>query len=282
MRNLNPTTILRYRRNVLAFCEAQQKEDGSEINLNEIDTRCVFQYLQYGKAQKKWKARTIRGHRMSLWLFFDWLRKNQAIDLNPIQEIASPRIPQQMPRSLAHAQAISILDSSYTIGRVPMVRSRNRCMISLMLFAGLRRSEVAQLNKNDIDIQEHRLHLRQTKGNKERIIPIGNKLEYFLLNHLAFRNKEPEFKALFLNSAMTAPVTDSCVKELVKQICQKTGLSFSAHQLRHTFATQMLEKGTSLSSLAQMMGHSHVQTTAIYLSVTKDLLKNEITKHPLG
>ncbi len=76
--------------------------------------------------------------------------------------------------------------------------------------------------------------------------------------------------------------TSSGLKRLVGQLKKASGLSFTIHKLRHTFATLMLEGGCDIFSLSKMMGHSDIKTTTIYLSATAEHLRSQITKHPLN
>ena len=135
----------------------------------------------------------------------------------------------------------------------------------------------------DVDIENMSLFIRQGKGNKDRVVPICYTLASTLKRYQEERKRLgktcPEF---FASLNLNVGYTNNGLKRLVEQLRKATGLVFSVHKLRHTFATLMLEGGCDIYSLSKMMGHSDIKTTTIYLSASTELLRSQMTKHPLN
>jgi len=125
--------------------------------------------------------------------------------------------------------------------------------------------------------------VRQGKGGKDRIIPISYILAQSLKKYVEERKRlnktNPEFFSSLRNNR---DFTDSGLKKLVEQVTKTSGIEFTVHKLRHTFATLMLEGGCDIYSLSKMMGHSDIKTTTIYLAASAEHLRLQMTKHPLN
>jgi len=163
------------------------------------------------------------------------------------------------------------------------LRCRNHAIFSTFIFAGLRKQELLTLKFTDIDIENLTIFVRQGKGKKDRIIPMTYTLAQSLKRYLEYRKKLnktcPEF---FTSLNRNQGFTDTGLKRLVEQIRKASGVTFTVHKLRHTFATLMLEGGCDIYSLSKMMGHSDIKTTTIYLYASAEHLRSQMTKHPLN
>jgi site-specific recombinase XerD len=127
------------------------------------------------------------------------------------------------------------------------------------------------------------IFIRQGKGNKDRVLPVSFRLAEILKKYLVERQRLkktcPEF---FSSLNRNIGFTESGIKRLVESITEASGIKFTIHKLRHTFATLMLEGGCDIYSLSRMMGHSDIKTTTIYLAASAEHLRSQITKHPLN
>jgi site-specific recombinase XerD len=127
------------------------------------------------------------------------------------------------------------------------------------------------------------IFIRQGKSNKDRIIPmsydLAEALRKYILERAKLKRTCPEF---FVSSNGNYGFTISGLKRLIDTMKQASNYKFSAHTLRHTFATLLLEGGCDIYSLSKMMGHSDIKTTTLYLSATTGHLRSQITKHPLS
>ena len=161
---------------------------------------------------------------------------------------------------------------------------RNKAMLELMYGSGLRVSELINLTVYDLDFNNATIIIKG-KGNKERLVPLGEVAIYYLEQYLTQRPalmKKKRCDALFLNARGTAISRQGFFKNL-KAILRSKGLNenISPHTLRHSFATHLLEGGADLRSIQLMLGHSDISTTKIYTHITNDKIKQDyLQNHP--
>jgi len=126
------------------------------------------------------------------------------------------------------------------------------------------------------------IFIRCGKGKKDRIVPMSDCLGEILRGYVKERQRRqktvPEF---FTKHNENEKLTEDSLRCIVDTLRTSSGFSFTVHQLRHTFATLMLEGGCDIYSLSRMMGHENINTTTIYLSASAEHLRSQITKHPL-
>ena len=279
MRGVSKNTVKRYRQNISNFARASKIDDISEVN--EHNVRMFF---LNGRMNKQWKASTFRTYYMTLLVFFRWCIKNGYLEKNDIEDLELPKIKKSLPKGLKRQDAFRLLEVAYNYPYTQKyLKYRNHALFATFLFAGLRKSEVLNLKLSDIDLENLTLFVRQGKGDKDRIIPISSTLAHTLNRYLVERKKRhktcPEF---FTSSNKNQGFTDSGLKRLINKIKEASGIYFSSHKLRHTFATLMLEGGCDIYTLSRMMGHSDIKTTAIYLGTRTEHLRLQMTKHPLN
>lgn len=135
----------------------------------------------------------------------------------------------------------------------------------------------------DVDVENLTIFVSQGKGSKDRIIPMSFTLAQSLRKYLEERKRMNKTCAEFFCSlTYNRGFTSHGLKRLVIQLRKASGVKFSVHKLRHTFATLMLEGGCDIYSLSKMMGHSDIKTTTIYLTASAEHLRSQMTKHPLN
>ena len=183
--------------------------------------------------------------------FYRWARRRGLTSANPTDLIERPRIPRRLPRPADEPGIARAL----ALGRV-----EDRRAVALMFYAGLRCCEVSRLYWPDIDLLEGWLHLRG-KGGKERKVPVFPPLEPFLAAGAGEHG--PVYVTARGKSASPARVS-SLVNVHLRDVA---GCSFTAHQVRHRFATHMLDQTKNLRLVQVLMGHANVATTEIYTLV---------------
>lgn len=151
-----------------------------------------------------------------------------------------------------------------------------------MIHAGLRKAELFGLQLADVSLEGGTLFVRQGKGSKDRVVPIRQDLSSILEAYLLARRKRgrtcPEF---FVSSNRDTGLTDSGLRNVLRDISAVFGRRISPHQLRHTCATLLLEGGCDLFALSQILGHSQLRSTSIYLAASSEHLRRQLLKHPL-
>lgn len=218
------------------------------------------------------KVATIRS-------FYKYLvTKAKLLDESPIQELDSPKIRQTLPRYLTLEESIQLLESIDGDNA-----ERDFCIITLFLNCGLRISELVGLNLSDV--RGDRLRVLG-KGNKERIVYLNAACQAAIEDWLAVRAQSgaADPYALFITRRHTR-VTKAGIHKMLKTRFTAAGLDsskYSAHKLRHTAATLMLQNGVDVRTLQEVLGHEHLNTTQIYTHVDSGALQNAAESNPLG
>jgi site-specific recombinase XerD len=279
IRGFSKDTIRRYRYAIRSYCAFTGIED-----ITLVTNENIRALLYYGRNERKWSVNTYIVHQKSLLVFFRWCVKQGYLQNNPAEDIEVPKLEKRLPFKLTKQEALRLLEviSNYPYD-YKFLRYRNHAIFATFIFAGLRKQELLNLKYADIDIENMTIFVRQGKGKKDRIVPMGYTLALSLKSYVDERKRLkktcPEF---FVSSNRNIGYTENGLKRLVSQLCIASGIKFTIHKLRHTFATLMLEGGCDIYSLSKMMGHSDIKTTTIYLSASVEHLRNQITKHPMN
>lgn len=194
-------------------------------------------------------------------LFYSRIERRKLI----LEEIERPRKEHKLPNVLSKEEIKSILES--------LTNVKHRTMLSLIYACGLRRGEILNLKVKDIDSKRGVLNILNSKGKKDRIIPISEKLinmlrEYYKL----YRPKE----WLFEGQKEGMKYSEKSLQSVLKKALEKARISkpVTLHWLRHSYATHLLESGTDLRFIQELLGHKSSKTTEIYTHVsTKSLQK---------
>lgn len=279
IRGLSPDTTHRYKQVIQIFCNRSGIE-----RLSEIDEVNVRSFFVTGRTKYQWKPSTFISYHNTLTVFFTWCIKEKHMAVNPLLDIEVPKLNKSLPPKLTKQDALRLLEVAYNYPYpYKFLRYRNHAIFATFLFAGLRRKELLNLKFADVDLDNLTIFVRQGKGSKDRIIPMNYRLADILKTYNRERMRLgktcPEF---FTSLNRDMGFKKIGLKRLIEKMKETSGLQFSSHKLRHTFATLMLEGGCDIYSLSKMMGHSDIKTTTIYLSASAEHLRNQITKHPLN
>ena len=217
--------------------------------------------------------------------FYKYLtNKAKLISENPMQDLDSPHLKKSLPRYLDLEESVSLLDHVDGANQ-----ARDYCILTLFLNCGLRISELVGLNVTDV------------RGNQLRVLGKGNK-ERMLFLRMLFLNEACQSaledwltersmltlvdqNALFVTLQNRRRISRAAVHKLVKKHLAAAGLDstqYSAHKLRHTAATLMLQNGVDVRTLQEVLGHDHLNTTQIYTHVDNDDLRTAARANPLG
>jgi integrase/recombinase XerD len=204
---------------------------------------------------------------------------------NPTVLISAPRIHRSLPQSLGEADIEKLLDAPDLESNFGL---RDRCMLELMYSSGLRVSELVGLQLNQINTNLGLVRLIG-KGNKERVIPVGEEALHWLTRYVkqarpGLQSAKSISDALFLSSRGSA-ITRQAFWQNIKKHLLKAGVKtvFSPHSLRHAFATHLLNHGADLRTVQMLLGHSSLSTTQIYTHVAQARLQLiHAQHHPRG
>lgn len=270
-KEINPTTtkdIINSVKRLDAFTKAN--------SLSELTTNAIREYLYAEKERKCWAARTFRNHRQYIKIFFNYCVTHGYLKRNPVDKIERPRCPKVLPRFLTANQVEMILtDIEFYPWRFSLEKHRNKAIIYTLLYTGIRLNELIHLELSDIDMMEREIIVRKGKGRKERMIPIHPKLFPILQNYLRYRAEQGKPTLSFFYSLRSvSKMTKRSIQLLCQRISKRTGVKFTPHQMRHTFARNCTNAEIGLYKVKELMGHSCISTTEIYLSVAKKVLKD--------
>ena len=267
-RKYSNNTIMSYKEDLNLLCEYLKKDT---ISIKQQDILKYLDYLNKNKTKAKSVARKISAFNT----FYKFLITENKIKENPISKIELPKIEKKLPNVLTIEEVDDLLD----IKVIDSFTARNKAMLEVMYATGLRVSELVNLEFKDIDL-ENDLIRTIGKGNKERIIPIGDyskkALEVYLHNFRTSMLKGYICDKIFLNNhgrELTRQGFFKILKNRLKEI--NIDKDISPHTLRHSFATHLLNNGADLRSIQEMLGHYNLSTTQIYTHVAKDKLKKE-------
>lgn len=183
-------------------------------------------------------------------------RFNRSMEVDYIQR---PRREKRLPNVLSKDEVKSILKSPTNL--------KHRTMLSLIYACGLRRSELLNLTLKDVLSDRNLLFIRQSKGKKDRVVPIGNKLIEMLRGYYkAFKPKTWLFEGQFPSTKYSEKSLENVLKQSLSRA--KINKKVSLHWLRHSYATHLLESGTDLRYIQELLGHASSRTTEIYTHVS--------------
>ncbi|MBR6951898.1 MAG: tyrosine recombinase XerC [Oscillospiraceae bacterium] len=222
-------------------------------------------------ASRARKIATIRSYYKYLYA------KEKLLEENPVKDLDSPKLVKTLPRYLTLEESVRLLQN--VDGKNV---ERDYCILTLFLNCGLRISEMVGLNL--ADVREDSLRVLG-KGSKERIVFLNDACKAAIGAYLPIRTAcAANTPALFISSRRER-ISRSTVHNLVKKHLQEAGLDsskYSAHKLRHTAATLMLQNGVDVRTLQELLGHEHLNTTQIYTHVENDSLREAALRSPLA
>lgn len=247
-------------------------------NIDEVDSLTIEKYIKLKKINNT--SRSISRSITAINNFFNYLIKEEKININPCASIDRPKLSKKLPNTLTIDEIDSLLD----IEIKTEFDYRNKAMLELMYSTGIRVGELINLTTRDIDFNNSIIRCFG-KGNKERIVPINDYVIYFLKLYLDRRYlflKQEKNDYLFLNNhgkKMTRQGFEFNLKNIL--ISKNIKKNVTPHMLRHSFATHMLNGGADLRSIQMLLGHEDITTTKIYTHISNEKIKKDYKNfHP--
>ncbi len=280
-RSLSVNTLEAYLRDVEKLIEFSE-EKNVNILLKQIDydyLTAFINWLNEKHIDARSQARIISG----IKAFFNYLLEEEVIAENPTELIQGPKIGLKLPTVLSVNEIDTIITA---IDLSTQEGERNKAMLETLYGCGLRVSELIGLQISHLYFTEGFVRI-VGKGNKERLVPIGNtamkQINIYLKQirvHLPIKKEASDI--LFLNRRGNK-LSRVMVFTIIKNLVIKAGISktISPHTFRHSFATHLVEGGADLRAVQEMLGHESITTTEIYTHLDKDYLRqNIIDFHP--
>jgi integrase/recombinase XerD len=203
--------------------------------------------------------------------FFKWATRARLILYNPASELVLARPPRRLPRHILTLPEIETILGACDVETAPGVR--DRAVIETLYSTGIRRMELGRLKVYDVELDGGALFVREGKGRKDRMVPIGERACAWIAKYVADVRPqmvvEPDEGVLFLTD-YGEPLRGERLGYLVRSAIERAGYTFpgSCHLFRHAMATHMLENGADIRYIQAMLGHAKLTTTEIYTQVS--------------
>ncbi len=304
IQNKSPNTVKEYNYDLAAFLKfikmhfhLTDETDLEKINYDDITLDTIkkiklndlHSFLAYLTENFKSKAATRSRKVSSLRMFFNYLCVKNIIEINPTQNLETPKLDKRLPKYLTLEQSKKLLEVSDNEDNRNC--ERDHAITTLFLNCGLRLSELVSINIKDINFEECQMNVIG-KGNKERAIYLNKACTKAINEYLAVRpqtgikkdNKDSD-KALFL-SERRQRIGRRTVQEIIYKELRLAGIDsakYSVHKLRHTAATLMYQYGgVDIRALQELLGHESISTTEIYTHVSNEQVRNAVERNPLA
>lgn len=281
-RGMSLNTYNSYSSDVREFASWLASGSGPGITLEKTSGENIRQYISsridpdggqviIGRTQ----ARILS----SLRSFFGWLQTEGIITENPCDGIDAPKIGRYLPAVLSVDEVNDIMNS---VDQSKWGGVRDRAILELLYGSGLRVSEVSDVRISNVYLQEKFVRI-VGKGNKERVVPMGDPAAEAVTAYLAVRPEPADADSediLFLNKS-GRQLSRISVFNMVKKQAMLAGITkeISPHTFRHSFATHLIEGGADLRVVQEMLGHESILTTEIYTHLDSTTWQNDILKH---
>lgn len=270
-KNYSLNTVINYKEDLLIYKNYLKKENLNYLKVEYSDIRF---YLIYLKDTKKEKSSSISRNLSTLRTFYNYLLKENLIDINPFNYVNSPKKEKKLPKFFEYNELEELFN---TVNIETPLGQRDLLILELLYATGVRVSELINIKISDINRSDKTINILG-KGNKERIVHYGSYAEDILNIYLEKGYKvlnKNNLPFLFINNKKTQ-LTDRGVRTILNNIIKKTSLNknISPHMLRHTFATHLLNEGCDILSVQKLLGHESISATQIYTHVTTDHLKD--------
>jgi integrase/recombinase XerC len=280
-RRLAPLTCSAYERDVTAclrFLQTVGIENWGAVR--PADLRLFLAGEATRRPAPASQARTVA----ALKGFFRFLLENEYVERNPALVLRTPRKREALPDVLDGREVARLLR---TVERDDVwerhfhgKRERDRLMLALFAYAGLRRSELLGLDWDDVDLERRLIRVRKAKGGRQRTVPIHPALAPLFCDYLRFRARDPE-PALFVG-VQGRRLSQTIMTQTFLRYVRAAGVSerkrVTPHTLRHVFASELLRAGANLRQIQELLGHKHLDSTQRYTRVTAHELRGAVKR----
>ncbi len=254
LRGYSDETVKAYKKYLSDFLVFCKKRPASQIEISDLKA-----YLASLISEKGFSAKSVNLARSALLFYFNEIKERQ------FQNIRTPKPKSKLPTVLTKEEIQKLIESAN--------HKKSKLIIMMLYSTGLRVSELAYLKWDDLELNEKIAWVRRGKGSKDRMIVLSEKI----CNELDKIEKDTEH----IFGVNGRPANTRNIQKIVRTASKKANIAkkVTPHTLRHSFATHLLEDGTDIRMIQELLGHSNLQTTQIYTHISSEQKKK--IKNPL-
>lgn len=273
-RGLSKNTLSAYRSDLYKFLIWLESQN---IEITKAQPSNILAYLAL---QGKKSSRTVARNLSSIRRLYEYLCREEKIKVNPVKNVEAPRLGRTLPKSLTENEVELLLeapDVKHVLGL------RDKSMLEILYATGLRVSELVTLTLHQVNLRQGVIRVTG-KGNKERLVPLGEISTQWLQRYLNSARDEilnDNITDTLFPSRRAKIMTRQTFWHMVKRYAIVAGIKkdISPHILRHAFATHLINHGADLRVVQMLLGHSDISTTQIYTHVARERLKDLHSQH---
>jgi integrase/recombinase XerD len=277
--NYSECTIRKYRlygNDFTRWCEERGLTRPGQITRSLLERYQRWLYRSRDRHGKPTSFRSQHARVAALRSWFKWMARQHYVETNPGADIELPRLPNRLPPVLSTSEMEQVLSETKV---TTLLGLRDRAILETFYSTGIRRSEMIRIQLHDVDRERGTLLVREGKGRKDRVVPIGARALSWIDAYLArVRDQlhgEPDKERTLFLTKDGEPISPTRMCFLVAGYLRKAEIrkSGACHLLRHTMATLMHENGADVRHIQAMLGHSRLESTQRYTQVSVRQLK---------
>lgn len=274
---LSKNTLSAYKQDLSLLAFALQSDD---LSLLDAKRSTILSHLAH-RYDQAYKVRSTARFISSLKRFYQYALTVGLVQENPVAEIEMPKLGRSLPKTLSESDVVRLLDTPDDSSAYGM---RDKAMLETLYATGLRVSELVGIHMDQLNLNAGWVRV-VGKGNKERIVPLGeaavDAVQQYLLTARAKLVKSGHTDDGVFLSSHGKKMTRQAFWQMIKKYALQAQIHYnlSPHTLRHAFATHLLNHGADLRTVQMLLGHSDLSTTQIYTHVAKERLQQLHAKH---
>lgn len=244
------------------------------VNFLQIHFKDIGPYdIRYYLADLKMKGyadRTLESVRNYISAFYTWMMHEEIITKNPCVQIKPIKYNNEIKESFSELDIEKIRTNCRNV--------RERAMVELLLSSGIRVAELCNMNIDDLDFHSYSVHVKQGKGNKDRITYMSPVAAYYINEYL--KSREDTDIALFITSRKKSRLNPGGVRYILKEIEARAEITnVHPHRFRRTFATTLSNRGMAIQVIQHLMGHDSIDTTMVYVNMNENNIRSEYFRY---
>jgi len=275
-KGLSENTFLAYKNDIFNFIKFL-----NEHKIAEVTEDTIMDFI-FALKNKNYSTLSIARMLVAVKNYYKFLVNEKVLSVSPFENMDSFKVRKKIPEVLTEKDIENLLNQPDTSTKEGI---RDKAILELLYSAGIRVSELINMELTDINLDEKILRCFG-KGKKERLVPVGDYVVEAIKNYLKIRQEiSDKFSNFLFITRLGKKFTRAGIWKMIKMYAKKAGIikNVYPHIFRHSFATHLLKGGADLRSVQEMLGHSDISTTQIYTHVDRSHLKNIHKKfHPRG